>query len=197
MNRKRRWCHTCTVYVEHGDLSRRNAQARWAPLLPRFVTTKARFSRAWKSDFSKRNVGSAFTLSARVPEGDFLAVLVNPGAAMMCAATVNWTLLADIRFSRPYVMLKQPQLVILHDLPPPLRFRLRVSRQRLPTSCRREIRLRCGIWTAWRTSLESSLAGIRMAARAGKSRHALRNIAAFCVKSITWQLTSTPVFDGA
>src|SRR5258708_31622269 len=31
---------------------------------------------------------------------------------------------------------------------------------------------------------ESTLAGIRMAAKAGKSRHALRNIAAFCVKSV-------------
>ena len=33
--------------------------------------------------------------------------------------------------------------------------------------------------TAWQTFFESTLAGIRMAAKAGKNRQALRNIAAF------------------
>jgi len=39
------------------------------------------------------------------------------------------------------------------------------------------------IWTAWRTSLKARFAGIRMAAKAGKSRHALRNIAAFASRA--------------
>jgi len=39
------------------------------------------------------------------------------------------------------------------------------------------------IWTAWRTSLRARLPEIRMAAKAGKSRHALRNIAAFASRA--------------
>jgi hypothetical protein len=49
------------------------------------------------------NVGSAFTLSARVGEG-ISSPLRKPRAAMMCAATVNWTLLADMLSPAQYVM---------------------------------------------------------------------------------------------
>src|SRR2546425_3645376 len=64
-----------------------------APLLPRFVTTKPAFE-SLESDF-RTNVGSAFTLSARVTE-DISSPWWNPSAAMMCAATENWTLFTDI-----------------------------------------------------------------------------------------------------
>src|ERR1700751_4222717 len=63
-----------------------------APLLPRFVTTKPAFE-SLESDF-RTNVGCAFTLSARVAEGISTPYL-NPRAAMMCAATANWTLFTD------------------------------------------------------------------------------------------------------
>src|SRR2546425_11301780 len=73
-----------------------------APLLPRFVTTKPAFE-SLESDF-RTNVGSAFTLSARVTE-DIASPWWNPSAAMMCAATANWRLFADITAPAQYVML--------------------------------------------------------------------------------------------
>src|SRR5271170_6685130 len=67
-----------------------------APFLPRVVTTRPAFE-SFERDFLT-NVGSAFTLSARVAEG-ISSPLRKPRAAMMCAATVNWTLLTDMHFS--------------------------------------------------------------------------------------------------
>src|SRR5271156_501099 len=67
-----------------------------APFLPRVVTIKPAFE-SFERDFLT-NVGSAFTLSARVAEG-ISSPLWKPRAAMMCAATVNWTLLTDMFFS--------------------------------------------------------------------------------------------------
>src|SRR5271154_6008227 len=64
-----------------------------APFLPRVVTIRPAFE-SFERDFLT-NVGSAFTLSARVAEG-ISSPLRKPRAAMMCAATVNWTLFADI-----------------------------------------------------------------------------------------------------
>src|SRR5260370_22984443 len=64
-----------------------------APLLPRFVTTKAAFE-SFESDF-RTNVGSAFTLSARIAE-EISSPWRKPRAAMMCTATVNWTLFTDM-----------------------------------------------------------------------------------------------------
>src|SRR5271155_497511 len=73
-----------------------------APFLPRVVTTRPAFE-SFERDFLT-NVGSAFTLSARVAEG-ISSPLRKPRAAMMCAATVNWTLLADMLSPAQYVML--------------------------------------------------------------------------------------------
>src|SRR5271170_1892476 len=73
-----------------------------APFLPRVVTIKPAFE-SFERDFLT-NVGSAFTLSARVAEG-ISSPLRKPRAAMMCAATVNWTLLADMLSPAQYVML--------------------------------------------------------------------------------------------
>src|SRR5258705_13696622 len=67
-----------------------------APFLPRVVTISPAFE-SFERDFLT-NVGSAFTLSARVAEG-ISSPLRNPRAAMICAATVNCTLLTDIPFS--------------------------------------------------------------------------------------------------
>src|SRR3984957_12857147 len=74
-----------------------------APLFPRVVTTKPALE-SLDSDF-RTNVGFAFTLSARSaepasPPGQ------TPSAAMMCVATANWTLFADIGASLQYVMLR-------------------------------------------------------------------------------------------
>ena len=65
-----------------------------APLLPRFVTTKPVFG-SLESDF-RTKVGCALTLSARVAD-EISSPHLNPRAAMMCAATANWTLFTDIR----------------------------------------------------------------------------------------------------
>src|SRR5271169_330268 len=73
-----------------------------APFLPRVVTIKPAFE-SFERDFLT-NVGSAFTLSARVDEG-ISSPLRKPRAAMMCAATVNWTLLTDMSSPTQYVML--------------------------------------------------------------------------------------------
>jgi hypothetical protein len=58
------------------------------------VTTNPAFE-SLESDF-RTKVGSAFTLSARVAE-EISSPWRNPSAAMMCAATANWTLFTDIR----------------------------------------------------------------------------------------------------
>src|SRR3984893_8655610 len=65
-----------------------------APPLPRVVTTNPAFE-SLESDF-RTKVGSAFTLSARVAE-EISSPWQNPSAAMMCAATANWTLFADMK----------------------------------------------------------------------------------------------------
>jgi hypothetical protein len=64
-----------------------------APFLPRVVTIRPALE-SFESDFLTK-VGSAFTLSARVAEGNFLP-RKKPRAAMIWAATVNWTLVAGI-----------------------------------------------------------------------------------------------------
>src|SRR5271155_2006130 len=75
-----------------------------APFLPRVVTTRPAFE-SFERDFLT-NVGSAFTLSARIAEG-VSSPSRKPRAAMMCAATVNWTLFADISFSHAICDAKQ------------------------------------------------------------------------------------------
>src|SRR5277367_6597810 len=67
-----------------------------APFLPRVVTTRPAFE-SFERDFLT-NVGSAFTLSARIAD-EKSSPSRKPRAAMMCAATVNWTLLTDMFFS--------------------------------------------------------------------------------------------------
>src|ERR1700739_3637921 len=64
-----------------------------APFLPRVVRIRPALE-SFESDFLTK-VGSAFTLSARVAEG-ISRPRKNPRAAMICAATVNCTLVADI-----------------------------------------------------------------------------------------------------
>src|SRR6266852_2004149 len=73
-----------------------------APLLPLFVTTKPAFE-SLESDF-RTKVGSAFTLSARIADV-ISSPRRKPREAMMCAATVNWTLFTDIPSPTHYVML--------------------------------------------------------------------------------------------
>src|SRR5260370_39153019 len=73
-----------------------------APLLPRFVTTKPAFE-SLESDFRTKE-GSAFTLSARAAE-EISSQWKEPRAAMMGAATVNWTLFTDTPSPPQYVML--------------------------------------------------------------------------------------------
>src|SRR6266436_4613901 len=72
-----------------------------APFLPRVVTIRPAFE-SFERDFLT-NVGSAFTLSARVAEG-IRSPLRKPRAAMMCAATVNRTLFTDMPSPTQYVM---------------------------------------------------------------------------------------------
>src|SRR5580765_4619741 len=72
------------------------------PLLPRFVTTKPAFE-SLESDF-RTKVGSAFTLPARVAD-EISSPWPNPRTAIMCTATVNWTLFADMTSPAQYVML--------------------------------------------------------------------------------------------
>src|SRR5580700_3268284 len=65
-----------------------------APFLPRVVMIRPALE-SFESDFLTK-VGSAFTLSARVAEGISLP-RKKPRAAMIWAATVNCTLVADIQ----------------------------------------------------------------------------------------------------
>src|SRR6266403_252913 len=80
-----------------------------APFLPRVVTIRPAFE-SFERDFLT-NVGSAFTLSARVAER-ISSLFRKPRAAMMCAATVNWTLLTDMLSPTQYAM-PTAQLVII------------------------------------------------------------------------------------
>src|SRR6266436_9354116 len=81
-------------YMSSSVICRGGRASTLAPLLPRFVTTKPAFE-SLERDF-RTNVGSAFTLSARVAE-EISSPWRKPKAAMMCAATANWTLFTDIR----------------------------------------------------------------------------------------------------
>src|ERR1700687_4613157 len=72
-----------------------------APFLPRVVAIRPAFE-SFERDFLT-NVGSALTLSASIAEG-VSPPRRKPRAAMMCAATVNWTLVADIKPPAAYVM---------------------------------------------------------------------------------------------
>src|SRR4029077_1766375 len=74
-----------------------------APRLPRVVTIRPAFE-SFERDFLT-NVGSALTLSASIHE-EVYSPGRKPRAAMMCAATVNWTLVADIESPAAYVMFK-------------------------------------------------------------------------------------------
>src|SRR5271155_1492847 len=65
-----------------------------APFLPRVVTIRPAFE-SFERDFLTK-VGSALTLSASIAEG-ISSPRREPRAAIMCAATVNWTLVADIK----------------------------------------------------------------------------------------------------
>src|SRR5467141_4194459 len=82
-------------YMSSSVICRGGRASTLAPFLPRFVTTKPAFE-SLESDF-RTNVGSAFTLSARVAE-EISSPWRNPSATMMCAATANWTLFTDIRY---------------------------------------------------------------------------------------------------
>src|ERR1700751_4483871 len=73
-----------------------------APLLPRVVMIRPAFESFERAFLTK--VGSALTLSASIAEG-ISSPSRKPRAAMMCAATVNWTLVADIGSPTAYVML--------------------------------------------------------------------------------------------
>src|SRR5215472_5112297 len=89
-------------YISNSVICPGGRASTLAPLLPRFVTTKPAFE-SLESDF-RTKVGSAFTLSARVAE-EISSAWKYPKAAMMWAATVNWTLLTDITSPAQYVML--------------------------------------------------------------------------------------------
>src|SRR4029077_11610495 len=73
-----------------------------APFLPRVVTIRPAFE-SFERDFLTKVV-SALTLSASIAEGSS-SPSRKPRAAMMCVATVNWTLVADITSPTEYVML--------------------------------------------------------------------------------------------
>ena len=92
MNRKSRWRRTGTVYVQQRNLSRRTRKHTRSALAA--LCHDQRAFESFESDF-RTKVGSAFTLSARVAE-DISSPCLYPRAAMMCAATVNWTLFTDM-----------------------------------------------------------------------------------------------------
>src|SRR5260370_1832637 len=66
---------------------------RLGTFLPRVVTIRPALD-SFERDFLTK-VGSALTFSASIAEG-ISSPRRKPRAAMMCAATVNWTLVADI-----------------------------------------------------------------------------------------------------
>src|SRR5580693_2894185 len=81
VNRKRRWCRTCTVYVEQRDLSRGTRKhARSA--LAAFCHDQARFRELGERLSNERGVGVHALGQGR--RGDFLAVLITSGSQDVC-----------------------------------------------------------------------------------------------------------------
>src|SRR5882672_3321958 len=74
VNRKRRWCRTCTVYVEQRDLSRRTREHARSALAP-LCYDQARFRELGERLSNERGVGVHTLGQSR--RGDLLAVLVT------------------------------------------------------------------------------------------------------------------------
>src|SRR6267143_3989522 len=77
VNRKRRWCRTCTVYVEQRDLSRRTRKHARSALAP-LCYDQARFRELGERLSNERGVGVHTLCQGR--RRDFLAVVVTQGS---------------------------------------------------------------------------------------------------------------------